>query len=174
METTKNKLPENYNIFFNNMSNYLDTKIYYYGSVQRQDYLYNSSDIDIDIFTENEFSTIYKLIHFLDIKKKQVSKFIFKGDISQNLIKGHKIIYNKNNLKVEISIYNEKNKKEILHEHNKGANLPFIIVWSLLILKFIYYRLRIIPDKLYKKMKFIIINILKKKDTGVFIVFGTL
>jgi len=78
METTKNKLPENYNIFFNNMSNYLDTKIYYYGSVQRQDYLYNSSDIDIDIFTENELSTIYKLIHFLDIKKNKFQNLFLK------------------------------------------------------------------------------------------------
>jgi hypothetical protein len=38
METTKNKLPEKEQQFFNELSKYLDTSLYYYGSVQRNDY----------------------------------------------------------------------------------------------------------------------------------------
>ena len=70
MENTKNKLPENVNVFFNKLSDYLDTKLLFYGSVQRGDYFPGSSDIDVDIFTDNVNSTVTKMQHFLYTKKK--------------------------------------------------------------------------------------------------------
>ena len=71
METTKNKLPENITIFFKNLSELLDTKLLFFGSVQRNDYFPGSSDIDVDIFTDNIPSTIYKMQHYLHIDKKK-------------------------------------------------------------------------------------------------------
>ena len=65
METTKNKMSHFAEKFFHKLKNYLDTKLYYYGSIQRNDYFPNSSDIDVDIFTDNEQSTITKLQNFL-------------------------------------------------------------------------------------------------------------
>jgi predicted nucleotidyltransferase len=47
MEYTKNKLPIKTHKFLNKLSNYLDTKLYFYGSVQRLDFFTNQSDIDI-------------------------------------------------------------------------------------------------------------------------------
>ena len=46
METTKNIMPEYSNLFFNKIKNYLDTPIYFFGSVQRDDYFPQSSDIE--------------------------------------------------------------------------------------------------------------------------------
>ena len=66
METTKNELSPYSKTFFKKLSNYLDTKIYYFGSIQRNDYFPKSSDIDIDIFTDNEKSTILKLQNYLN------------------------------------------------------------------------------------------------------------
>ena len=43
------------------MQEYLDTKLYFYGSVQRNDYIDNVSDIDICIFSDNIDSTILKV-----------------------------------------------------------------------------------------------------------------
>ena len=71
METTKNELPKNAKDFFYKLSDYLDTKFYYFGSVQRTDYVAGKSDIDIDIFTENEHSIITKMQHFLGVSKKE-------------------------------------------------------------------------------------------------------
>ena len=53
METTKNEIPEYNNIFFEKLKNYLDMKIYFFGSVQRNDYFPKSSDIDVALFTDN-------------------------------------------------------------------------------------------------------------------------
>ena len=69
METTKNDLPVNVKKFFYNLSEYLDTKMLYFGSVQRSDYVPGKSDIDIDIFTDNENSIITKMQHFLGSPK---------------------------------------------------------------------------------------------------------
>ena len=76
MESTKQKLPENVTIFFKNLSNLLETKLLYFGSVQREDYFPGNSDIDVDIFTENVSSTLAKMQHFLHAKKIFQSKLL--------------------------------------------------------------------------------------------------
>ena len=70
METTKNVLPENVKFFFNNLSDVLDTKLLFFGSVQRDDYFPGKSDIDVAIFTDNVKSTISKLQHYLHLNKE--------------------------------------------------------------------------------------------------------
>ena len=49
METTKNQLTPYESNFFNKLKIYLDTPLYFYGSIQRDDYKSGYSDIDIDI-----------------------------------------------------------------------------------------------------------------------------
>ena len=125
MENTKNKLSLEQSNFFNELSNYLDTKLFYYGSIQRPDYISGKSDIDVDIFTDNETSTISKLQHFLHIDNKSIKKVLWKMRKNKKLTTGHKINYNNSFLKAEFSIYNEKYKPYILEEHNSKVILPF-------------------------------------------------
>ena len=54
METTKNELPYKLKRFFYKLENDLDTKLYFYGSIQRNDYVAGKSDIDVSIFTDND------------------------------------------------------------------------------------------------------------------------
>ena len=62
MDDIKNNLTQNEEVFFENLSLYIDKEIYFYGSIWRHDYIKGKSDIDIDIFTDNESSTIQKLL----------------------------------------------------------------------------------------------------------------
>ena len=55
METTKNKLSPETKQFFDKLSSYLDTKLYFYGSVQRDDYFDGKSDIDVDILEDYQY-----------------------------------------------------------------------------------------------------------------------
>ena len=80
METTKNNLPPNVKDFFYNLSEYLDTKMLYFGSVQRSDYVPGKSDIDVDIFTDNENSVIAKMQHFLGVSKKEFKSIVWVID----------------------------------------------------------------------------------------------
>jgi hypothetical protein len=58
-----------------------------------------------------------------------------------------------NEFNVEFSIYNEKYKKGILHEHIKKMVLPFYATWLLIILKLLHYNLHILPEKQFKYLK---------------------
>ena len=93
METTKNKLTHEEIVFFQNIKIILDTRLYFYGSIQRYDYLSPYSDIDVDIFTNDENSTIIKLQNYLNVKKKDFKKtlcLMFKSNI---IIPGYKLKY---------------------------------------------------------------------------------
>lgn len=156
METTKNKLPENITIFFNNLSEELDKKLFFYGSIQRDDYFPGKSDIDVDIFTDNIESTITKMQHFLNVPKKKFKKFIFRlKDCNNKVITGYKIMYknDKDHFSAEFSIYNEKNKECILKNQLLKIKLPFYASWMLIILKFIYYNLGLMSRTIYAKYK---------------------
>ena len=104
MENTKNDMPLYAKIFFDKLGNYLNTKIYYFGSIQRYDYFPKSSDIDVDIFTDNEDQTINYLMNFLGLKKYEFKKFVYKLHETNKLVYGHKVKYKEphNNFDVEI------------------------------------------------------------------------
>jgi predicted nucleotidyltransferase len=168
METTRNKLTYEEKYFFNKLSNYLETKIYFFGSIQRGDYLPKSSDIDVCIFTENEKSTIVKLMNFLNIERDKFKKIIWKlNNFNDILVSGYKVMYKNDvkNFSVEFSIYDEKYKHKILYEHNDKKDIPLHATILLVILKFLFYTLHIIPAEWYTKTKkFILSKLLLKKE----------
>ena len=168
METTKNKLTEYQTNFFNKLGNYLDTKIYFYGSIQRNDYFPKSSDIDVDVFTDSIESTIIKLQSFLKLERSDFSKFVYRLHKTDKVVYGYKVKYKNltNSFKTEISIYNEKDKEAVLIEHNFKTKLPFYISFFLVILKNLYYNLGILPKNIYIYIKKLIMDtLLEGKDS---------
>ncbi len=155
METTRNNLTPYSQHFFDKLSNYLDTKMYYFGSIQRRDYFPNFSDIDVDIFTDNEQGTILKIQNFLNIEPKYIHKFVYKLDSSNKMVYGHKVQYKDeaNNFSTELLIFNEKDKHDVIKDHCSKFVLPFYISYLLVILKFVYYKLRLISKGLYSTFK---------------------
>jgi len=153
METTKNDLPPNIKKFFYNLSDFLDTKLLYYGSVQRSDYIPGKSDIDIDIFTDNEHSIMSKMQHFLGCPKSDFKSIVWV--INNVPAHGYKLMYKnpEENIVAEFSIYNDKFKDMIIREHTKKFVLPFYISIILYIVKFFYYTVPILPKKTYQDIK---------------------
>jgi hypothetical protein len=157
-DVVKNRLTENERVFFDKLSLYIDTELYFYGSIQRPDYVKGKSDIDIDIFTDNDSSTIQKLCSFLHLKKGEFRKAVYK--INNIMVYGYKTKYKdeKNNINVEIAVYNDKYKSLVLYDHNNCRYLPLYVTISLFIIKFLYYTLGIMPDKMYKRCKQFLMN----------------
>lgn len=153
METTKNDLPPNAKKFFYNLSDYLDTKLLYFGSIQRADYVPGKSDIDVDIFTDNEKSIISKMQHFLGMPKCKFKRVVWI--INDVTVHGYKLMYKnpEEKIRVEFSIYNEKFKSLVLKEHTKKILLPFYVTIFLKILKFFFYTFPILPHNVYKAGK---------------------
>jgi len=153
METTKNDLPPNVKNFFHRLSDYLDTKILYFGSVQRTDYVAGKSDIDIDIFTENENSIMSKMQHFLKVSKNEFKPIVWL--IGNTPVYGYKLKYNnpEEQIVAEFSIYNEKFRDTIIKEHTRKFVLPIYITVLLYIIKLFYYTIPLLSHKLYGKWK---------------------
>lgn len=169
METTKNKIPENQQFFFEKLKKYLDTKIYFFGSVQRADYFKESSDIDVAIFTDNVKGIIYKLQLFLDRDPEKFKQFVWKITSDDSIVKGYKVKYKNEEEKfvTEISIYDIKYKEKVLEEYNGKKDLPFYATWSLIFIKFLFYKLGIIPLDLFLYLKnFILTVMISKKESN--------
>jgi len=172
METTINKMPEYAENFFHRLNNYLDKNVYFYGSIQRADYLPEDSDIDVAIFTDNMASMVYKLSNFLKIKVDDFKRFIWKLNYTNKFIPGYKLMYEEpeNNFKAEFCIYNENNKSELLHEYKLKTFLPFYSVWLLHLLKILYYKLNIMNRAWYAYFKDIIINKITGHGSSQFVI----
>ena len=160
METTRNELTPYSKHFFNNLGNYLDTKIYFFGSIQRRDYFPRSSDIDVDIFTDNESSTIMKIQNLLSIDRRDVHKFIYMLPNCNRLVRGTKIqhVDKENNFSTEILVFNDIYKDDVTREHNSKIILPFHISWLLVLLKYVFYDLELISKKMYASLKRRLLN----------------
>jgi predicted nucleotidyltransferase len=172
METTKNKLTPYQISFFNRLSTYLDNKLYFFGSIQRNDYFPESSDIDVDIFTNNESATIVQMMNFLHVDRDQFKRFVWKLNVNGNLAKGHKIMYKEpdRKLAVEFSIYNEIYKPAVLYEHSQKSVIPFYASGMLIFIKILFYKLGLIPGILYTKLKGFILSYMIAKDKDHFVI----
>ena len=133
MESTKHKLPEDIQIFLTNLKQYIEVPLYFYGSIQREDY-FKGSDIDIDIFTDNVDSTIEKLSHYLDIHKNKFDKTLIQYN-KKDIAYGHKVMHKSSNLSlpIEFCIYDNKYKSIVLHENTSKIELPIYVSISLII-----------------------------------------
>lgn len=157
MNNIRNDFPPDLKKFFNDLKNYLDTDLYFYGSVNRPDYIHDKSDIDIAIFTNNENSMMVKIQHFLHIKKDAFDKVVWK--IEGKIIYGYKIKCNKYiNSKCEIAIYNNDFKELLLNEMKTYNTLPLYISIMLFCLKTIFYIFPIISSETYSTYKRMIFN----------------
>ena len=137
--------------------------MYFYGSIQRFDYIDNKSDIDVLIFTDNMDSTISLLQQFLNNNKKYYKKVYNKMVNQKKIYKGYKVFYSNSMIKLEISIYNINDKEDLIQDALNIIYLPTIYVLMLYILKVLNKQLGILPNEKYKYLKEYLINNCYKK-----------
>lgn len=154
METiSKNKLTLEESKLLNGLSDYLEIPLYYYGSIQRNDYVPSESDIDVAIFTDNEKSTLIKMQNYLNMDRHNFKRVLWKLKKNNTITYGYKIKYNNNKMKIEFAIYNEKFKADIIEYQTSCINIPFYISFMLYILKLIYYKLHFLSLPVYSSLK---------------------
>ncbi len=160
METTKHKLTPVQEDFFAGLKSYIGLPVYFYGSIQRPDYLPGQSDIDVDIFTPNPSGTILQLSNYLKIDKREFRKSVhYLGSVMY----GYKAKYelmgaNALECNIEISVYDEKYKDAVLKEHTKHENLSVVTIFILYILKWMYYNTGLMSRQTYAKCKQTLMN----------------
>ncbi len=157
MNTIRDDFPRDVKDFFYQLENYLDTELYFYGSVNRSDYVHNKSDIDVAIFTDNEYSIMTKLQHFLHVNPNSFDKVAWKLD--GHMVYGYKIKCDKYiDIKCEIAIYNNNFKHILFKEIKQYDTVPIHVSILLFILKSLHYTFPIISKKTYLAYKRYIFN----------------
>ena len=166
MEDIKNKMPINQKHFFTKLENYLDTPLYYFGSIQRYDYSPDNSDIDAILFTHNEASSILKLINWFHVSKNDFKRVVHFLRESKRIVYGYKLTYKntKQNISTDIVIYNVKDEEYIKRDDQRRVGMPFYIVTILVILKTLCYQVGILPKYWYMYFKRILMDIV---DDGI-------
>lgn len=156
IEQIKDKIGQDKYEFFKKLQSYLDTKLYFYGSVNRFDYFNGSSDLDIAVITDDVNGLIFKLQTYLHLKKSEVKQIYQSFHVKPpKLIKGYKVKYENNhkNLSFDILVYDEKYRKIVINNLNESNSIPFYIVFLLLIIKSFYYNMGIIGKETYLHLK---------------------
>jgi hypothetical protein len=150
METTKNPLTYEQRQFFSTVAPYIGLPFYYFGSIQRSDYIPGISDIDVDIFSPQPEKIARRLAYMLQgpyVSLKRVwwkMEDPFGGDPTE--IKGYKVKYKRpviegatrEQLKVEFSIYDENVKHLVLKKHREQMFVSPYVSTLLLFMKWAF------------------------------------
>ena len=135
MEDIKERLTEQNYYFLKKFQEYIGNELILFGSIKRFDFLQKYSDIDIAIISDNIENTLVRLKHFLNIDKTKIRKLFQKLPNTNNIVHGYKINYDNididNNLSLEIMLYDEKYRKQIINSVNDSNNIPFFIIFCL-------------------------------------------
>ena len=126
MEDIKDRLGNYKYNFFNNLQNYIETELIFFGSIKRFDFFKNSSDIDIIIITDDVKSLLYKVQNFLNIKKTNIKKIYQQYSVNDNIVYGYKIKYDDkdSDMSFDLLIYDDKFRTDVMKNINDINNLP--------------------------------------------------
>ena len=166
MDDIKEKIGDDKYIFLQKLEDYIGSKLIFFGSIKRCDFIKENSDIDIAIISDNIDSTLKKLQNYLNLHDNKIRKIIQKIPNKNSIIYGYKTNYDNEciDLSLEIIIYDEKYRKDLITHINKINNMPFYILLPLIILKFFYYKLNIISADCLKYFKVILLHKYLQQD----------
>jgi hypothetical protein len=127
--------------------------LYFFGSIIRSDFIKGKSDLDIEVFSDNINSTIYKVDHLLDYyyKNKDPRYIVFK--IKGTPISGYKYYFKNSDIFFDFSVYKKESQEIILEQRNIEKNIPFALTIFLITIKYLYYYLNVISKQQYSFLK---------------------
>lgn len=142
--------------------------IYFYGSIQRLDYIQDHSDVDVFMFSPNVDETVQTIRYLMNNQSFKLKKVVYNAPHTSSFIYGYKIKNKAANM--EMSIFPLSYQSIILTENEKKTNLPLFVVYLLMILKYMYYRMGILSSSLFKTIKNYLLNNVYKSS----IIFATM
>jgi predicted nucleotidyltransferase len=158
MEDIRQKIGDDNYYFLNSLQEHIGNELLFFGSIKRCDFIQENSDVDIAIISDNVNSTLKKLQNFLGLHDNKIRKIIQKIPNKNSVIYGYKTNCERDDISLEIVIYDEKYRKDIMVHIDKINNLPFYILFPLMVIKIFYYKLHIISKDFLNLIKKLILN----------------
>lgn len=160
----KSRLNQKQILFVENLQDLIQTKIYFYGSIERKDYFNGKSDIDADIFPANVQSTLFKLRQIGNIPNNQVNYIkwsLFMPELHKFQCIKVKVINNQ--VSLEINIYNQNKRNEVLNARKyQLQQFTPTLQYILMVFKKMHYEYGIISIDLLMQIKIFLYNNIAK------------
>ena len=152
--------------FLQNLEKNINLKLNFHGSVIRKDFFKNNkSDIDIDIFYSNKKETLSKILNYLSIPKTQIKYYIWKTYKPEYLtFKSIKITYINTFIKLDIKLYNKKFYNNLSIFRKWQINKLNLLENVYIIIKYIYYNLKLINTHTFIILKTKLYNIFNTNE----------
>lgn len=133
-----------------------ENNVYYkiYGSINTNHFFSQKSDLDVAFFSKNPYQTFLSMKQ--KIKYKELSKLHYKFENEENTAFKIKTKINGIHVTYMIAPINDYEKFQKKIQNNEFINYYFS--FFLYFIKYLYYRLHLIPEKLYKSIKNILYN----------------
>ncbi len=122
-------------IFFLKLTNILNGRLQFFGSIARKDFTIGKSDVDVQIFSENSQSDLLILSHFLQENGVDfISRFVKFKPNQLYTISGFKYTI-KNPFKTDILVFDANNEDILTMQYKRAIVIPFVYLVLLKILK---------------------------------------
>ena len=105
--------------------------------------------------------------NYLNLKREKFKKFVWRLNATNKVVNGYKLMIKQpeHDFVAEFSIFDEKYKEDILFAYNEKKDLPFYATIMLIIIKFFYYTLGLIPKDIYiSTKKYILTHVIGKPE----------
>lgn len=153
---TKNEIPIHLQEFLHKMEKEMGLQFYYFGSIQREDYIPGLSDIDIDVFAKRQSpkNVVMAIANRLHISFQKIKKIEWTIPLTGKRVSGYKIKYRFHNAwPIEFSIYSFVDQPYVLYHHAEKLWVPFWVGWILIVLKYLFYKYHILPSSFFYESK---------------------
>jgi len=160
IKSIKSKLTKEQYQYLVNLESFINSKLSFYGSIERDDFFMGSSDLDIDIITPNMHNILFKLRQYIGIPNNEVLHVKWTTNNPRPYtFECLKIKHNNGIVNLEISIYDEKYRKNLEIVRNfKRTMLSPIMVFFLITIKILYYKLNLLSNSQMKQIKRFVMN----------------
>ncbi len=148
----KNKLTKEQFIFFSRLNDRLNCRIQFFGSIARKDFTVGTSDIDVQIFSENSQSDLLLLSHYLQENNVSFSSDFFTLNPDPlHKVSGIKYMINLP-FKSDILVFDVDNEHILTMQYKRALNLPVIYLLILKMLK-VWLKLTLISQQTFLSLK---------------------
>jgi len=166
----KDKLSKEQYSYFLELQEKIELPLFFFGSITRNDYNADRSDIDIEVFSDNIKSTKVKIECLFNYYSKKDENKLIVFKIDNVPFSGYKYSHStigKDN-HFDLTLYKKVCQPELLYNRNIETNLNFTATIFFYILKFLHYDLNIINitgDKNYSNLKKIFWSLYNSKKS---------
>jgi len=148
----KYKLTAEQFIFFSRLNDILNCRIQFFGSIARRDFAVGTSDIDVQIFSENSQSDLLLLSHYLQENNVSFSSDFFTLNPDPlHKVSGIKYMINLP-FKSDILVFDVDNEHILTMQYKRALNLPVIYLLILKMLK-VWLNLTLISQQTFLSLK---------------------